>query len=138
MLKELVMKPNLVYGYPTVYLTVDGRKVIGQIHTLVAKAFLGPKPSARHEVNHEDGHKTNNYAGNLEYLTHLQNIRHSQRLGLVAFGERHPLSKLTTVKVRVIRRRYRLGDSQYSLARRYGVCRATIWQIVHRRYWKRA
>ncbi len=55
--------------------------VLRYIHSLVAEAFLGPKPDGL-EVNHIDGCRTSNAAANLEYLPHLENVRHALRLGL--------------------------------------------------------
>ena len=51
------------------------------VHQLVARAFLGPPPSAEHtQVNHKDGKKSNNALGNLEYVTPAQNVAHSYRV----------------------------------------------------------
>ena len=36
------------------------------VHSLVAAAFIGPRPSPLHEVNHKDGNPTNNTLENLE------------------------------------------------------------------------
>lgn len=44
------------------------------IHTLVARAFIGPKPEG-YVVNHKDNDGTNNNIDNLEYLTVAENIR---------------------------------------------------------------
>ena len=39
------------------------------VHRLVARAFLGPPPSPKHsQINHKDGDRGNNSAGNLEYV----------------------------------------------------------------------
>lgn len=50
------------------------------VHQLVAAAFIGSCPAA-HEVNHIDLNKRNNRPGNLEYMTHLDNIEHAKALG---------------------------------------------------------
>lgn len=39
------------------------------VHTLIAEAYLGPRPSPTHEIDHIDGDSWNNAAANLQYLT---------------------------------------------------------------------
>ncbi|MFA6981739.1 MAG: NUMOD4 motif-containing HNH endonuclease [Patescibacteria group bacterium] len=42
------------------------------IHTLVAEAFLGPRPEDR-VVHHKDGNRDNSHIDNLEYVTVAEN-----------------------------------------------------------------
>lgn len=49
------------------------------IHRLVAKAFC-PNPLDLPDVNHIDGIKSNNWATNLEWITHKENHAHAVRL----------------------------------------------------------
>ena len=58
-------------GYFTVCL---GRGKSRTLHSLVAEAFIGPKPSGQ-EVLHKDGTRTNNCVHNLRYGTRAENIR---------------------------------------------------------------
>ena len=44
-------------------------------HRLVAKAFVD-NPNNKPCVNHKDENKLNNFAGNLEWLTHIENCRY--------------------------------------------------------------
>jgi hypothetical protein len=44
-------------------------------HSIVAQAFLN-KPNEKYEINHIDENKLNNNVKNLEYISHLDNIRH--------------------------------------------------------------
>jgi len=57
------------------YLTVKIDNKHKRIHILVAKTFI-PNPLNLPEVNHKNGIKTDNRKMNLEWNTHLQNIRH--------------------------------------------------------------
>jgi hypothetical protein len=64
------------YGYRLVILRGKAKRV----HRLVAAAFVpGPRKPT---VNHIDGNKQNNVAANLEWTTHLENVRHAIRIGL--------------------------------------------------------
>ena len=42
-------------------------------HTLVALKYIGPPPTPKHEINHKDTNRMNNYYTNLEWVTHSQN-----------------------------------------------------------------
>jgi len=70
-----VLQPMLFKGYPRVGLCRDALSKKVFVHTLVAAAFISPRPE-KHEVNHKDGDPENNRDTNLEYLTHPDNIAH--------------------------------------------------------------
>lgn len=44
------------------------------VHSLVAEAFLGPRPKG-YDIDHISGDKTDNRLCNIEYVTHMENIR---------------------------------------------------------------
>lgn len=44
------------------------------VHTLVAEAFLGPRPEGM-VVHHKDGNRDNCHLSNLEYVTLAENAR---------------------------------------------------------------
>ena len=77
-----ILKSTLVGRYPTVVLCIDRKAKIFSVHCLVAFAFLGPKPTSNHEVDHIDGVKTNNCVSNLEWVTRLENHQRACALGL--------------------------------------------------------
>jgi hypothetical protein len=66
-------------GYGGVSLSFgDGiiaRKKQHNVHLLVAKTFLGPKPTPLHECDHINGDPSDNRAENLEWVTREENIR---------------------------------------------------------------
>lgn len=55
----------------------DGKSFPKNVHTLVADAFLPPKPSPKHTVNHCNGIKSKCEVSNLEWLTKGDNNRHN-------------------------------------------------------------
>lgn len=129
-----VLKPLVsVYGYEKINYHFPGGRRQCYVHDLVAAAFIGPKPARAH-VNHKDGVKRNNFAGNLEYTTSRQNTHHAMRMGLLPRGEKHYNAKLTRIDVTQIRAHFR-GNAD-ELARMFGVNRCTIHRVVNRHSWK--
>lgn len=75
--QTLINQSVSTHGYPVVRLYIGGSKVTSQkTHMLVLEAFLGPRPSSRHVVNHKDGNKQNNRLSNLEWATYAENSKH--------------------------------------------------------------
>jgi hypothetical protein len=89
-------------GYIRGPLSINNKLYCRSFHRIVAEVFLGPCPKGK-EVHHKDNIKSHNWVGNLEYITHLQNIQHSVRMGTRAMGERNGSSVLTEEDVRSIR-----------------------------------
>jgi hypothetical protein len=114
-------------GYVRVYLGGGDARTV-RVHTLVAEAFLGERPSEKHEVNHKDGVRTNNTVENLEWVTRSQNVRH----GLTSLGSQN--IKLSPADVGAIRA-CRGSHTTRMLAEKYGVHKDTIRGIWKRRYW---
>lgn len=56
----------------------DNKRQLIYIHRAVAYTFLGESDL---EVNHKDGDKLNNNVENLEWVSHLENMRHYGALG---------------------------------------------------------
>lgn len=61
-------KQNIVNGYQSVSLEVNGKGFQISIHRLLALAFI-PNPENKAQVNHIDGNKLNNNLSNLEWAT---------------------------------------------------------------------
>ena len=136
------LTPTLRKGYLTVHLSQDGIAKILYVHSLVAEAWIGPRPSGL-QINHLDGNKLNNRVENLEYTTALENQRHAIRTGLVdtekriawarTLGSRPHLHarKLTASDVREIRRRMAGEESVLAISRRFHVHEKVIYKIAH-------
>lgn len=128
-------------GYPGVHLRHNGERQSKTIflHVLVAKAFLGPKPTPTHQVNHIDGNKWNSSATNLEWVTPSENMQHGQQMGLFDRAHRRGvasnLARLTDAEVLAIRASDPL-ISHSALARAYSVHRMTITRIRHHQTWQ--
>ena len=79
-------------GYPSVRLMIDGKRKRVAVHTLVAAAFLGPKPSKAHQIRHLDGDKNNSSASNLAWGTAKENANDREMHGRTSRGEKHSLA----------------------------------------------
>ncbi len=92
------------------------------VHRLVATAFI-PNPNNLPEVNHKDGYRRNNHLKNLEWMTHLDNIRHARKNCL------YP-TRLKETSVRIIKRLLEIGEqSQREIAEEFGVAQQAISNI---------
>lgn len=60
-------------GYPYVFLQNNGKRTKLVVHRAVAKLFLSPKPTDKHQVNHKNGKRNDNRLGNLEWVTSKEN-----------------------------------------------------------------
>ena len=100
--KERIMAERVsTDGYYIAKLTLDGYSKSIAIHRLVAIHFI-PNPDNLPEVNHKDFDRTNNRVDNLEWCTHLENIRYSWAEGHYKgrFGKDNPNYGNTVLKER--------------------------------------
>lgn len=90
--KERIMSKRVsTDGYYMAKLNVNNCSKSIAIHRLVAMHFI-PNPNNLPEVNHKDCDRTNNRVDNLEWCTHLDNIKYSWAKGHYKgrFGEANP------------------------------------------------
>lgn len=125
-------------GYKIICLFRKHEGVTKTVHRLVAQVFI-PNPHCKPEVNHKNAIKTDNRSANLEWVTRLENARHSEALHLRTSnppkGEANIKAKLTATKVRAIRNQLLDGSPGNALATTYGVTPQAIHAIKHRRTW---
>lgn len=91
-IKERILKPTLVKGYPAVGLHLNSKMRLVYVHRLVAIAFI-PNPLNYPEINHKDENPKNNRVDNLEWCTHTYNNNYGTkniRCSLHISGENHP------------------------------------------------
>lgn len=120
-------------GYPRVTLQdKDGRKVVRQVHILVARAFLGPARGRK--VLHKNGKRNVPKLSNLEYGSHQQNMDDKYRHGTHGMGEKNSQAILTAKDRRDILK-LKGQMTQKEIAEMYGVARQTISDIHRNVTW---
>jgi hypothetical protein len=126
--------PNKL-GYVRVQLFHPAQRIF--VHRLVLEAFVGPFPKG-YVTNHKDGNCANNRLGNLEQVTHRENVIHAVETGLLPkpVGEGNPRAKLTRANVDVIRQELEKGIRGSTLAAQYGVTPSTIRWIERGVTWQ--
>jgi hypothetical protein len=105
---------------------INGKRVplLRSIASMVLEAFVGKRPSKRHQARHLDDRKTNNRLSNLAWGLPVDNSADRDRngLGYRPKGELHHKAKLTNDQVRQIRKVYRrYGKEHIKLAKRFGI-----------------
>lgn len=145
---QKILKPMTISGYH--YVSILGKK--RSIHSLVAKCYL-IKENDRFEINHKDGNRLNNHYSNLEYLSHVENMRHAYKNGLISIESRkenaeaarkiyknktnrHTAAKLTKDQVLEIKELLKQKIKQKDIAKKYGVSRTPISHINSGKSWK--
>lgn len=139
------------YSYSIVTLNRGGKGRSRKVHQLVAVAFIGARPEGQ-EVNHKRAPKSNNRAGNLEYMSNDDNKQHAKRHGYTARGDRNAMRKhpelvkrgeqnanaITTAAVVLEIRQAHAAKSRSDAdsARLHGLSRSLVYAIVHRKIWK--
>ena len=92
------------------------------VHKLVARAFI-PNLGRKRCVNHIDGNKTNNRMGNLEWVTHQENMDALMR----SIGEDELVGNMKLTRRQVCDIQERVGnESDVDLAAEFGVCGETV------------
>lgn len=81
-------------GYRYVGLAKDGHTTKVNVHTLVLRAFVGPRPEGM-QCLHDDGDRTNPRLSNLKWGTQAENMQDKVRHGTHARGERGGRSVMT-------------------------------------------
>lgn len=123
-------------GYASLGLRRDGSSVTWRVHILVAHAFMA-LPPVDLEVGHLDDDKMNPRLDNLEYTTHVENVRRGVRTGCRKKhhkGTQNPAAQVDEATVQAIR--LNVEDLSYAkLAQTYGLSKSQVARIVMRQSW---
>lgn len=124
-----LLKPNKKKdgGHLRVCLYKDGKVWSVEIQTLVASAFIGPRPY-KNVVRHMDGNPENNNLWNLKYGTHEDNFQDSLKHGTAKLGERH----LIDVQVSLIHMMKAMGYKAKEVAYIFNISEALAFKHFKR------
>lgn len=86
--RELDQHPNS-HGYPSVRMTINGRRKRYLVHKLVMEAHGPQRPGDEYQIRHLDGDKKNNHISNLKWGTAQDNADDREIHGNTSRGERH-------------------------------------------------
>lgn len=118
-----------------------GKRAGVTAYRLVAEAFIGPQPSAAHEVAHNNGSRISCYFRDLRWATRRQNANDQRTHETAPQGEKNGHHKITEDDVRFIRSEYRAIKGSRGARRvaeldeRFGLCRAQIIRIATGAAW---
>lgn len=147
-----LLSQSLRKGYPRVSLSIDGKSTSKAVHTLVAEAFIGPRPPKLH-VCHNDGDRANSKVCNLRYASAKENEadkalhgkkpvgnkngmhKHPEKR---AFGSKNGFAKLTEQDVKAIKAKLKImkpWGACVKLSKEYGVSISTISLINTGKLW---
>ena len=123
------------YGYPMVRPHVNGKAYGIKVHKLVAEAFLGPRPTPKHEVAHWDGNPENACVTNLRWATRAENHADKIRHGTTNRGEAQGCSKLKSSDIPIILAMRDKGITHIKIAKYFDVTVSNISAILRGVSW---
>lgn len=121
-------------GYETITLTNSKGSKTTSVHKVVLLAFIGKRPKGL-EIRHLDGNPSNNHLSNLAYGTRKENYADRVKHGTSNRGERHPMSKLTTQDIHLIRNLIGFGWGHRMIGEIMGVTGENIRKISTGKRW---
>lgn len=125
-------------GYWEVTIGLNSLRSAERTHRIVAKLFVD-NPMNFPEVNHIDFDRKNCRADNLEWTTHIENVRYSSKAGRLsekARGVNNVRAILSEEDVKNIRELYKSGNNIAEIARMYKRGWQTINHIIKGTTWK--
>lgn len=122
---------------PSGYTQIRINRKFISLHRIVLTLFDRP-PKRGEQGRHLDGNPRHNWISNLKWGTPKQNAADKIRHGTTNEGERHGRAKLNEKHVRILRRRYKSGETDIiaRYAARHGMCKTSVWNAVTNRSWQ--
>lgn len=122
-------------GYLMVGLSRGSEVKYRTVHSLVAEAFIGPRPEGM-QVAHNNGDRCDNRLSNLRYDTPLGNAADRVAHGTDIRGEDCWMAKLTEEDVRDIQRLWNHHTMiQKEIGALYGITQSAVSRIVNGKVW---
>ena len=135
-----ILKEGRNRGYAKFVLCQFNERRTVAAHRVIWEAFNGPIPFGM-QINHKDGDKLNNRLSNLELCTPSENTLHAFRVLKVSpninpqRGTKNGRAKLDEGSIRIIRQLRAEGVTQQNIAKKFGVCQATISNVLLGKFW---
>lgn len=114
----------------------ETKPVYVSVHRTVLLLFKGRPPTKKHWAAHWDNNKTNNKLNNLRWATPKENKEDQRRHKTLPMGDKHYKTRLTTDKVKSMRKKRKQGVIWRELAAEYKVCIWTVRRICNREAWR--
>jgi hypothetical protein len=115
-------------GYHYVSISKNNKTFCLSVHRLVAKAFIF-NPEGKPEVNHKDFDTANNWVGNLEWATELENMLHAAEGGKMA-------RLLSIGTARQIKVAIQEGVGRSAAALQFGISKSLYEKIRRGEVWR--
>lgn len=128
------LKQHKSAGYPAVVICKDGIPAPKYVHELVAEAFIGPRPTTKHHICHNDGDENNNGVDNLRYDTPTGNAADRHQHNTDAAGINNPGNKYSEDFIRNIKRRLKT-ETVKEVYTSLGIPRTTVSGIKNGHHW---
>jgi len=126
--KIITQHYNKLLGYIYVNMYQKGMPTSRSLHRIIAINWI-PNPENKREVNHIDGNKQNNSIENLEWMSSLENTRHS-------FTTNSKKSLVLNIeKAEEIREMHKMGMTNSQIALVLGIQRKMAWRVVTNQSW---
>lgn len=130
--RDVLATPANGSGYPCVRLMRDQKSHWRAVHVLLCEAFHGPRPTPTHDAIVDGPVRL----ANVRWTTRAESFARKPARGTNREGSASPHAKLDPAKVLDIRRAIAAGETDTTIAKRYGVGSAAIFHIRSGRNWK--